>query len=78
MEKTHPLWGAKWVAGSKDAESPFIIRKFRVESTGKAVLHITGLGYFHAQINGKDVTRLLRYLANYDPATGDSSVQLGK
>ena len=29
-------------------------------------------------INGKDVTRLLRYLANYDPATGDSSVQLGK
>ena len=69
MEKTHPLWGAKWVAGSKDAESPFIIRKFRVESTGKAVLHITGLGYFHAQINGKDVTdhRLQPAVSEFGP-----------
>jgi len=30
------------------------------------------------KINGTDVTRLLRYIANRDPFTGESSVQLGK
>ena len=29
------------------------------------------------EINGKDATRLLRYLANFDPETGSSSVELG-
>lgn len=29
------------------------------------------------KINGKDVTRLLRYLASFDPMTGESSVVLG-
>ena len=28
-------------------------------------------------INGKDVTRLLRYVASIDPVTGESSVVLG-
>ena len=69
MEMTHPLCGAKWVAGSKEAASPYIIRKFRAEKAGKAVLHITGLGYFHAQINGMDVTdhKLQPAVTEYGP-----------
>ena len=69
MEMTHPLCGAKWIAGSKEAEAPYIIRKFRAEKAGKAVLHITGLGYFHAQINGMDVTdhRLQPPVSEYGP-----------
>ena len=69
MEMTHPLYGAKWVAGAKEAAAPVIIRKFRTESAGKAVLHITGLGYFHAQINGVDVTdhRLQPAVSEYGP-----------
>ena len=69
MEITHPLYGAKWVAATCEAVAPVIIRRFRQDTPGKAVLHITGLGYFHARINGKDVTdhRFQPVVSEYGP-----------
>ena len=69
MEHTHPLYGAKWVAATHEATAPVIIRRFKVDHLGTAMLHITGLGYFHAQINGKDVTdhRFQPVVSEYGP-----------
>ena len=46
MDIIHPLYGAKWIAGSKDRQSPVFFRRFHAGQPQKAVLHITGLGYF--------------------------------
>ena len=69
MEKTHPLYGAKWIAGSRDCQSPVISRTFSARKPVKAELHITGLGYFDARINGKPVTelRLLPAVSEFGP-----------
>ena len=56
MDIIHPLYGAKWIAGSKDCQSPVFFRRFHVGKLSNAVLHITGLGYFSAQVNGSPVT----------------------
>lgn len=56
MDITHPLYGAKWIAGSRESQSPVIRRRFRAERPQKAMLYITGLGYFSARVNGYAVT----------------------
>ena len=56
MDIIHPLYGAKWIAGSTDCQSPVFFRRFHVGQLSNAVLHITGLGYFSAQVNGSPVT----------------------
>jgi len=56
MERTHPLYGAKWIGANKECQSPRIFRRFSAERPKKAMLHITGLGYFIARINGIAVT----------------------
>lgn len=56
MDIIHPLSGAKWIAGSTDCQSPVFFRRFHVGQPSNAVLHITGLGYFSAQVNGSSVT----------------------
>jgi len=56
MDITHPLYGAKWIAGSRDCRSPVFFRRFLPGQPQKAVLHITGLGYFSARVNGSPVT----------------------
>lgn len=56
MERTHPLYGAKWIGADKKCQSPLLKRRFIAERPQKATLHITGLGYFIARLNGKAVT----------------------
>ena len=66
---THPLREAKWIGAGKDCHSPIISRAFSARKPVKAELHITGLGYFDARINGKPVTelRLLPSVSEYGP-----------
>ena len=56
MERNHPLHGCRWIAGAKECQSPILLRKFSAAKTLSAVLHITGLGYFYAELNGKAVS----------------------
>ncbi len=56
MERNHPLYNCRWIAASKDSQSPILRRRFIAEQPLSATLHITGLGYFHAEINGQAVS----------------------
>lgn len=56
MDITHPLYGAKWIAGDKECQSPVIRKNFSTRRPKNAMLHITGLGYFVAWVNGHAVT----------------------
>ena len=69
MDRTHPLYGAKWIGGDKECQSPVIRRRFSAEQPQKATLHITGLGYFIVRINGNAVTdhRLQPVCSEYGP-----------
>jgi len=61
--------GCRWIGGAKESPSPLIIRRFQAKAPRKAQLYITGLGYFHARINGKEVTdhRLQPVCSEYGP-----------
>lgn len=48
-----------WIGGEKCSQSPLIVRKFNVNCVKDARLFITGLGFFHALINGIPVTEYL-------------------
>ena len=56
MEQNHPLFGCRWIGADKECQSPILSRKFSVEIPLSTTLHITGLGYFTAEINGKAVS----------------------
>ena len=56
MEHHHPLHNCRWIAGTKECQSPILLRKFTAEKPLSATLHITGLGYFYAEINGNAVS----------------------
>ncbi len=47
---------AKWIAAMEAEQAPCIEKKFSVGKVRSAILDITGLGYFYAEINGKKVT----------------------
>lgn len=47
---------AKWIAATEAEQAPCIEKKFSVGKVRSAILDITGLGYFYAEINGKNVT----------------------
>ena len=47
---------AKWIAATEEEQAPCIEKKFSVGNVRSAILDITGLGYFYAEINGKNVT----------------------
>ncbi len=46
-----PFQNAKWIAPSELSPSPVITRHFKVDG-GRAILYVTGLGYFEAALNG--------------------------
>ena len=56
--QTHndPLKNALWVGPDAACESPVILRRFTAEDHLPATLHITGLGYFEAKLNGRPVS----------------------
>ena len=58
-----------WIGTDENDASPVIMRRFSLENTGKAVLFITGLGYFEAFINGEPVTDqwFLPVVSDYEP-----------
>lgn len=47
---------AKWIAATEAEQAPCIEKSFSVGKVRSAILDITGLGYFCAEINGKNVT----------------------
>lgn len=58
-----------WIGANKGIVSPIIIKNFCAKDVKKATLYITGLGYFEAQINNKDVTdyKFLPVITDYEP-----------
>ena len=50
-----PLAASNWIGAEEAAQSPVIIRRFPAENVKKATLHVTGLGYFEAKVNGQPV-----------------------
>lgn len=60
-----------WICAEKSVSSPIIYKEFDLSEKiiEKAVLSITGLGYFEAEINGKPVTnfKLLPVASDYEP-----------
>ena len=61
---------SKWISAPKEVSSPIFYKEFEIncDHIKKAVLSITGLGYFEAMINGKPVTdyRLLPVASDYE------------
>ena len=47
---------AKWISADRDCVSPVFRRVFNVQDVTSCKLYVTGLGYFHATINGKNIT----------------------
>ena len=61
---------SKWICADKTVSSPIISKRFSVlDNVKKAVLHVTGLGYFEALVNDKKVTDylLLPVATDYEP-----------
>jgi len=54
-------WGAKWISSGSEVPTPCFAKRFTVKSKPvKADLHITGLGYYEASLNGRRIgTKLL-------------------
>ena len=64
----NPLSSAKWITDNTDCASPILERNFSLETLPeKAVLFITGLGYFEARVNGRPVTdaRFIPVISDY-------------
>lgn len=68
-------WKAKWIGqgdlyGGAQYEAPAFVRDFRIESLDEitcARLYISGLGIYHAEINGKDISDTV-----FDPGESDA------
>ena len=69
MDHNHPLFGCRWIAAAKECQSPILLRRFTAQKPLSATLHITGLGYFHAEVNGKAVSNhyLQPVISEYGP-----------
>ena len=69
MEEYCPLTSSKWIGGDAACESPVIIRRFDVKKAKRAVLLVTGLGYFEAKINHQSVSdaRFIPVVSDYAP-----------
>ncbi len=69
MTQKTPLEGALWIGADAPCESPIIRRRFTLEEVKPAVLHITGLGYFEATLNGKPVSsdKFVPVVTDYEP-----------
>lgn len=52
----NPFLNASWISPSKQSAAPILQRRFHASHASAARLHITGLGYFHATLNGKPVS----------------------
>lgn len=62
-------WTAKWITCDKSDRHPVFLKGFSVnKEVNKARLYITGLGLYHATINGLEVTRerLTPYYTDYN------------
>ena len=46
----------KWIGAKEEYSSPIIRKNFSLNSVISARIHITGLGFFYAEINGKPIT----------------------
>ena len=65
----HPFRNAMWITpNDRQCQSPILQRHFFVEKKVSSQLVITGLGYFEARINGKNVTadRLVPVASDYE------------
>ena len=56
MNRSHPLYGCRWVAAPRQCQSPIIKRRFSCEKPVSASISITGLGYFEARLNGQPLS----------------------
>ena len=63
IEEKNPFKNCVWIGADALCSSPVFIRDFKAQSVSKAVLKITGLGFFRAKINGKAVCED-RYVPN--------------
>ena len=60
--------GAVWIAPTTKVASPIIKKTFHIENLpNEAKIHITGLGYFEAKLNGVQLTedRLIPPASDY-------------
>lgn len=59
----------QWIGVDAACASPVLMRSFSAAKPEKAILTITGLGYFEAKINGKPITDslLLPVVSDYAP-----------
>ncbi len=66
---THPLENAKWITCGEDVSSPIIARTFSASGVKRAMLFVTGLGYFEARVNGKLLhkEKFLPVVSDYEP-----------
>ena len=64
-----PLSGAVWISPDPAVSSPVIRRTFAVSGPASAKLTVTGLGYFHATVNGRAVSadRFVPALSDVEP-----------
>ena len=46
----------KWIGTTKEFPSPIIRKNFSISNIKSAKIHITGLGFFYAEINNKPIT----------------------
>lgn len=72
-EKDNVFINSKWIGCSKECQSPVIIRRFNIKNIKNATLKITGLGYFEARVNGKNVCedRLIPVVSDYEKRSTD-------
>ncbi len=68
MLREDPFKNARWI-GAAEWASPVITRRFSAGAVEKAMLFVTGLGYFEAKLNGLPVTqeRFLPPVSDYEP-----------
>lgn len=52
----NPFAEARWISPADDVSAPVIQRRFFVSDPASARLHVTGLGYFQATLNGAPVS----------------------
>lgn len=64
-----PFENCVWIGGDSQCVSPVLMRKFFIARPRRAELTITGLGYFEAKINGREITdaRFLPVVSDYEP-----------
>lgn len=69
IDQKNPFDKAQWIGGTTTEGSPVIIRHFNAANVHRAVLFVTGLGYFEAQINNVLVSdsKYIPVFSNYEP-----------